>query len=134
MIKIQKEDFNSEYEINKIRFKYSHIGSVSRFIGYVRNTNNNKKVKSIKLEVYEKMAIKSLKKISDDAKKKWELIDTLIIHRYGDLEIKDKIVIVATFSIHRKDSMEACEYIMNYLKKDAPFWKKEFYDGSSDWL
>tara|TARA_B110000438_G_scaffold250378_1_gene254208 strand:- start:494 stop:898 length:405 start_codon:yes stop_codon:yes gene_type:complete len=134
MIKIQKENFNLENEINFIKSKYSHIGAISTFIGYVRDTNKNKKVKSISLEVYEEMAIKSLSDICQTAKKKWDLIDTLVIHRYGNLIINDKIVLVATFAMHRKNSMESCNYIMEYLKKEAPFWKKEFYEKSSTWI
>tara|TARA_B110000003_G_C16233658_1_gene372249 strand:+ start:33 stop:437 length:405 start_codon:yes stop_codon:yes gene_type:complete len=134
MIKIQKEDFNLEDEINLVKSRYSYIGAVSTFIGYVRDTNNNKRVKSISLEVYEEMAIKSLSSISRSAQEKWKLIDSLIIHRYGNLLVQDKIVLVATFSMHRKDSIEACNYIMDYLKKDAPFWKKEFYQKDFAWL
>ena len=134
MIKIQKEDFNLEKEIEIIKLQNENIGAVTTFVGYVRDINNNKKVLSIDLEVYEEMAIKSLEKISKDAKKKWEIIDTLIIHRFGKLKTNEKIVLVATFSIHRKDSFEACNYIMNYLKKDAPFWKKEFYKEGYSWL
>ena len=62
------------------------------------------------------------------------MIDSLVIHRYGNLLINDKIVLVATFAIHRKDGMESCTYIMDYLKKEAPFWKKEFYEKSFAWL
>ena len=80
------------------------------------------------------MAIKELKKISNTAIKKWNLVDTLIIHRYGKLKINEKIVLVACFAKHRKESLESCGYIMDYLKKDAPFWKKEFYKEGSSWL
>ena len=134
MIKIQKEDFNLENEINFIKSKYSYIGAVSTFIGYVREINENKKVSSIKLEVYEEMAFKSLSTICNTAKKKWNLIDSLIIHRYGKLLTNDKIVLVATFAMRRKNSIDACTYIMDYLKKNAPFWKKEFYEKDSAWL
>ena len=134
MIKIQKEDFNLENEIDFIKSKYSRIGAVSTFIGYVREMNENKKVSSIKLEVYEEMAIKSLSTICETSQNKWNLIDSLIIHRYGNLNINEKIVLVATFSMHRKNSIEACNYIMNFLKKDAPFWKKEFYEKDATWL
>jgi molybdopterin synthase catalytic subunit len=134
MIKIQKEDFNLENEINFIKSKYSNIGAVSTFIGYVRDINKNKKVQSVDLEVYEEMAHKSLLAICNKAQKKWKLIDTLIIHRYGNLQINDKIVLVGTFAIHRKNSMEACSFIMDHLKKDAPFWKKEFYEKDFSWL
>ena len=134
MIKIQKKNFNLEKEIDLIKSKHNNIGAVSSFVGYVRNFNNNKKVTSINLEVYEEMAYKTLDLICVNAKKKWGLIDTLVIHRYGKLKLNQKIVLVATFSKHRIESMESCNFIMNYLKKDAPFWKKEYYKKNSLWL
>ena len=134
MIKIQKDDFNLENEVSAIKSKYSNIGAISTFVGYVRDTNYNKEVNSINIEVYEEMAFKYLLSICQTAKKKWSLIDTLIIHRYGKLMTNEKIVLVSTFSMHRKNSMEACTFIMDYLKKDAPFWKKEFYKKDSSWL
>ena len=111
MIKITKKNFKIDKEIDFVRSKHSNIGAVSTFIGYVRNLNNKKKVKSIELEVYEKMAIKTLDKICSKAKNKWKLIDTLIIHRYGKIYVDEKIVLVATFSKHRKDSFQACKFI-----------------------
>ena len=80
------------------------------------------------------MALKYLNKIENKAIKKWDLIDVLIIHRFGELKVNEKIVLVATFSKHRKQSFDSCNYIMEYLKKDAPFWKKEFYKDKSEWL
>ena len=134
MIKIQKEDFNSEEEINNIKKFHSNVGAVTSFIGYVRSHNNNNDVKSINLEVYIDMANKQFKKIISEASSKWSLIDCLIIHRYGNLNVNSKIVLVSCFSEHRKDSFESCNYIMDYLKKDAPFWKNEFYKNKSEWL
>ena len=134
MIKIQKEDFNVEEEINIIKKRHSNVGAVTSFIGYVRDNNNNEVVESINLEVYKKMAHKQFEKIIEEASVKWSLIDTLIIHRYGKLQVSDKIVLVASFSSHRKDSFESCNFIMDYLKKDAPFWKNEFYDKKNEWL
>jgi len=134
MIKIQKENFIVDIEIEKIKSLHSNIGAVSTFIGYVKSINESKAVRSIHIEVYKKMALKKLEKICLDAIKKWSLIDYLIIHRYGQLVINEKIVLVATFSKHRKNSFDSCYYIMNYLKKEAPFWKKEFYNDSSKWL
>tara|TARA_B100001093_G_C26017454_1_gene672412 strand:- start:72 stop:488 length:417 start_codon:yes stop_codon:yes gene_type:complete len=134
MIKIQKIDFNVEEEINIIKKIHSNVGAVTSFVGYVREHNNDTKVESIYLEVYQKMAFKQFKKIIEEANIKWSLIDTLIIHRYGNLQVNDKIVLVASFSSHRKDSFEACNFIMNYLKKDAPFWKNEFYNNKNEWL
>ena len=134
MIKIQKKDFNLEKEIKNIKDNLSNVGAVSSFIGYVRDLNNNKDVKSIDLEVYNEMAIKELSKIKNFAIEKWNLTDCLIVHRYGKLGVGEKIVLVACFSEHRKNGMEACIHIMDYLKKDAPFWKKEFYFEGSSWL
>ena len=134
MIKIQKKNFNLEEEIEKIKNKHSDIGAQTSFVGYVRDLNNNKDVKYLNLEVYEEMAFKELSKIENNALKKWNLIDTLIIHRYGKLNVNEKIVLVSCFSQHRKDSFDACEFIMDYLKKDAPFWKNEFYYKDDEWL
>jgi len=134
MVKIQKENFNVELEIQNIKEHLHDAGAVSIFIGYVRNTNNDKKVSSIDLEVYKSMAQKNLEDIVDNANKKWNLLDVLVIHRYGKLSIGEKIVLVATFSKHKHDSIQACECIIDYLKKDAPFWKKEYYDDGYSWL
>ena len=134
MIKIQKKDFNIEEEIKYIKENYSSVGAVNTFTGYVRDLNNNKDVNYIDLEVYKEMAIKELSKIKDQAVKEWGLIDCLIIHRYGKLFVNDKIVLVVCFSEHRNNSFEACKFIMDYLKKDAPFWKKEFYKEGASWL
>ena len=134
MIKIQKENFNVEEEINSIKKIHSNVGAVTSFLGYVRDNNNNTDVESMNLEVYEKMAYRQFKKIIEEANVKWSLIDALIIHRYGKLQVTDKIVLVASFSSHRKDSFESCNFIMDYLKKDAPFWKNEFYDKKNEWL
>ena len=134
MIKIQKEDFNSENEINRIKDLHSNVGAITSFTGYVRDHNNKKKVTSINLEVYEKMAFKQFEKIIKETKLRWKLVDCLIIHRYGQLAVNSKIVLVACFSEHRKDSFNSCDFIMDYLKKDAPFWKNEFYYKDDEWL
>ena len=134
MIKIQKKDFYIDDEIKSLINKSSNVGAVNSFIGYVRDFNNKKDVKYIDLEVYEDMAMKELLKIANKALKKFNLINYLIIHRYGRLYVSDKIVLVVCLSEHRNNSFEASKYIMDYLKKDAPFWKKEFYNEGSEWL
>tara|TARA_B100001059_G_scaffold219162_1_gene240000 strand:+ start:2597 stop:3013 length:417 start_codon:yes stop_codon:yes gene_type:complete len=134
MIKIQKEDFNSDKEIHNIKKLHSNVGAVISFTGYVRDNNNNQNVQSINLEVYKEMAYTQLNKIISEANSKWKLIDCLIIHRYGNLNVNSKIVLVTCFSEHRKDSFNSCNYIMDHLKKDAPFWKNEFYKNKSEWL
>ena len=118
MIKIQKKNFDIEKEIALIKSKYKEVGAVSIFIGYVRNINNKKKVKYIDLEVYEDMAYKNLNNICDKAKKKFKINETLVIHRYGRRNINQKIVLVATFSMNRKNSYESCKYIMDYFIKN----------------
>ena len=134
MIKIQKEDFNPEEEINKIKKLHTNVGAITSFTGYVRDKNNERKVDSINLEVYEKMAYKQFEKIIFKANLRWKLVDCLIIHRYGKLNVNNIIVLVSCFSEHRKDSFESCNFIMDYLKKDAPFWKNEFYNTKNEWL
>ncbi len=134
MIKIQKKDFSVDNEIKILKDNYSNVGAVSSFIGYVRDLNNSKDVKYLELEVYKEMAIKELSNLREKGMQKWDLSDCLIIHRYGKLYVNEKIVLVCCFSEHRKNSFEACKFIMDFLKKDAPFWKKEFYTEGSDWL
>ena len=134
MIKIQKKDFSLDQEIKILKDRYSNVGAAISFIGFVRDMNNKKDVKYIELEVYEKMAIKELSKIRDNAVKKFDLVDCLIVHRFGRLFVNDRIVLVVCFSEHRNNSFEACKFIMDYLKRDVPFWKKEIYFKGSDWL
>ena len=134
MIKIQKKDFSVDNEIKILKDNYSNVGAVNSFIGYVRDLNNSKDVKYLELEVYKEMAIKELSNLRENGMQKWDLSDCLIIHRYGKLYVNEKIVLVCCFSEHRKNSFEACKFIMDFLKKDAPFWKKEFYTEGSDWL
>ncbi len=134
MIKIQKKDFSVDNEIKILKDSYSNVGAVNSFIGYVRDLNNSKDVKYLELEVYKEMAIKELSNLREKGMQKWDLSDCLIIHRYGKLYVNEKIVLVCCFSEHRKNSFEACKFIMDFLKKDAPFWKKEFYTEGSDWL
>ena len=134
MIKIQKKDFSVEEEIQLIKEKHSDVGAVNTFIGYVKDYNNKKDVKFLELEVYETMAKRELSKILNRAIKDWDLIDCLIIHRYGKLYVNEKIVLVACFSQHRDDSYNACKNIMDFLKKNAPIWKKEIYSKGSAWL
>ena len=134
MIKIQINNFDIELEIQNIKKNLENVGAVSTFIGFVKNTNNNKSVNSIELDVYKKMAEKYLSDIIIKAKSMWNINEALIIHRYGKLNVGEKIVLVATFSSSRDDAAHACEFIMDYLKKAAPFWKKENYNNESTWL
>ena len=133
MIKVQKSDFDVSLEIKKITMNNKNIGGVGSFIGIVRD-NNDKNLKSMTLEHYPIMTEKMLEKINSEAKTRWKLIDSIIIHRYGKLYPGDQIVLVATFSQHRKDALEACEFLIDWLKTKAPFWKLESTNNGDDWV
>ena len=133
MIKVQKSDFDVSLEIKKITMNNKNIGGVGSFIGIVRD-NNDKKLQSMTLEHYPIMTEKMLEKINSEAKTRWKLIDSIIIHRYGKLYPGDQIVLVATFSQHRKDALEACEFLIDWLKTKAPFWKLESTNNGDNWV
>ncbi len=105
-----------------------------RFIGVVRDLNEGAAVGSITLEHYPGMTEKSLETIAEQAKTRWKLFDILIIHRVGTLAPTDQIVLVVTTSSHRGDAFAACQFVMDYLKTDAPFWKKETTDAGMRWV
>jgi len=133
MIKVQEEDFDVNLEIKKITSHNKNIGGVGSFIGIVRG-NDDENLKSMTLEHYPIMTEKMLEKINSKAKNRWKLIDSLIIHRYGKLYPGDQIVLVATFSQHRKDALESCEFLIDWLKTKAPFWKLEETSIGKNWV
>ena len=133
MIKVQENDFDINLEIKKITSHNKNIGGVGSFIGIVRG-NDDENLKSMTLEHYPIMTEKMLEKINSKAKNRWKLIDSLIIHRYGKLYPGDQIVLVATFSQHRKDALEACEFLIDWLKTKAPFWKLEETSIGKNWV
>ena len=133
MIKVQKSDFDINLEIKKITANNKNIGGVGSFIGIVRD-NDEKKLKSMTLEHYPIMTENMLEKINLEAKARWKLIDSIIIHRYGKLYPGDQIVLVATFSQHRKDALEACQFLIDWLKTKAPFWKLESTNNGDNWV
>jgi len=133
MIRVQEDDFDLNLEIKNITSHNKNIGGVASFIGIVRD-NDNEKLKSMTLEHYPIMTEKMLEKINSEAKTRWKLIDSVIIHRYGKLYPGDQIVLVATFSQHRKDALEACEFLIDWLKTKAPFWKLESTNNGDEWV
>ena len=133
MIKVQENDFDVNLEIKKITSQNKNIGGVGLFIGIVRD-DYDKKLKSMTLEHYPIMTEKMLEKINLEAKNRWKLIDSIIIHRYGQLYPGDQIVLVAAFSQHRKDALEACEFLIDWLKTKAPFWKLEATNTGNKWV
>ena len=134
---IQKDLFDIEKIISNLRKNKPTIGAVVSFIGYVRDYNkdiNTNKLKQMELEHYPGMTEKALVEIELNAKTRWILEDIFIIHRIGTLLPGDPIVAVVVASQHRKNAFEACEFIIDFLKTDAPFWKKEISDQDELWV
>ena len=134
MIKVQSDEFSLEKETKKILNKNSNIGALSSFIGIVRNKAKEKDLISMTLDHYPGMTEKMLKKIEDEALLRWDLLDTLIIHRYGELYPGNNIVLVITVSKHRKDAIDSCHFLIDWLKTKGPFWKFEKTKNSGHWV
>ena len=130
---VQTEDFDLASEVELIKSTNSCIGAVVSFIGTVRDLTSESLV-SLTLEHYPGMTEKSLRSIVEKARKKWEIESVTIIHRVGTLGIGDQIVLVITSSKHRQAAFDSCNYIMDFLKTDAPFWKKEVSDKEEKWV
>ena len=132
-IVVQTEDFDLTSEVELIKSTNSSIGAVVSFIGTVRDLTGESLV-SLSLEHYPGMTEKSLSSIADKARNKWEIDSITIIHRVGSLGIGDQIVLVITSSKHRQAAFDSCNFIMDFLKTDAPFWKKEVSDKEEKWV
>tara|TARA_B100000900_G_C20178880_1_gene553052 strand:- start:127 stop:582 length:456 start_codon:yes stop_codon:yes gene_type:complete len=117
-----------------LRSSCSSIGACANFIGNMRDVNDSKRVKSMLLEHYPGMTEKELKRVANDACKKWDLVDVLLLHRVGRVYPNDAIVVIGTWSIHRADAFESCRYIMEILKSDVPIWKKEQRIDGEYWI
>jgi len=134
MIIVQKNDFSLTDEIALIRKRSENIGAISTFIGIVRDKRENQDLISMTLEHYPGMTEKMLNKINNEANNRWDLIDTTIIHRFGELLPGDQIVLVITASKHRKEAIESCHFIIDWLKTKGPFWKYEKTKDKGFWV
>lgn len=132
-IVIQTKDFDLTTEVELIKSAHPSTGAVVSFIGTVRDLASESLI-SLKIEHYPGMTEKSLTSIAQTAREKWALESITIIHRVGTLSIGDQIVLVITSSKHRQEAFDSCNYIMDYLKTDAPFWKKEASDKEEKWV
>ena len=133
-VRVQTEDFDAGWEINQLRKARKDIGAVVSFIGLVRDINEGDAVSQLTLEHYPGMTEKSLQAIVTQAKARWNIIDVLIIHRVGTLQPCDQIVLVAVSGGHRAEAFSACEFVMDFLKTEAPFWKKEVTPQGEHWV
>ncbi len=133
-VSIQQEDFDIAAELDALRKASGQAGALVSFTGLVRDFSEAGKVDNIFLEHYPGMSEKALHNIIGEAESRWRLLGVRIIHRVGELRPNEQIVLVATASAHRADAFAACEFIMDYLKTTAPFWKREQSAGKAEWL
>ena len=133
-IRVQEADFDVGAELAALRAGDTRIGALASFIGLVRDVSHGTGVSEMTLEHYPGMTENALAAIVDEAKSRWDLYGALVIHRVGRLQPCDQIVLVAVTSAHRGDAFAACEFIMDYLKTRAPFWKREATAGGAHWV
>jgi len=133
-VRIQTEDFDLGRELERMRAGNAKIGAVASFVGLVRDVNEATEVRTMTLEHYPGMTEKALAQIIDEARARWDIYDALIIHRVGELKPGDQIVLAAVAGAHRGEAFAACEFIMDYLKTRAPFWKKEQTPAGERWV
>ena len=133
-VRVQAEDFDISKEIALLRKDNPGIGAIASFIGVVRDLNEGDRVTGMTLEHYPGMTEKSVEDIITQARARWQVMDALVIHRIGALKPLDQIVLVVVSSAHRGDAFAACEFIMDFLKTRAPFWKKEQTGSGARWV
>ena len=133
-ISIQEADFDLAAELDALRRQNAETGALVSFTGLVRDFSDGEEIESIFLEHYPGMCEKALGKIVAEAKQRWQLLGVRVIHRIGELGPAEQIVLVATASPHRADAFAACEFIIDYLKTAAPFWKRERTAHGTHWL
>ncbi len=133
-VRVQEEDFDIAREAATLRAGDARVGAVAIFVGTVREHNEACSVSTMTLEHYPGMTEKALQAIVDEAKQRWDIIEALVIHRVGVLRPMDQIVLVAVTGAHRGEAFAACEFIMDYLKTRAPFWKKEATSEGERWV
>ncbi len=133
-VRVQQADFDVGRELEALTRGRKDVGAVASFVGLVREENDGHPIGAMTLEHYPGMTEKALEGICEEAHSRWRLFDVLVVHRVGRLEPGDRIVLVGVASAHRGDAFAACEFIMDYLKTRAPFWKREDTPAGSRWV
>ncbi|MGH8681643.1 MAG: molybdopterin synthase catalytic subunit MoaE [Burkholderiales bacterium] len=133
-VRIQTEDFDAGAEIAALRAGNPAVGAVASFVGVVRDRNDGDAVAALTLEHYPGMTEKAIEAIVEEARSRWAIIDVTVVHRVGALGPLDQIVLVVVAGAHRGEAFAACEFIMDYLKTRAPFWKKEQTPEGARWV
>ncbi len=134
MIRVQREDFDVGAELARLGEGNLGIGGICSFVGLVRDMAGEDRITAMTLEHYPGMTEGQLARVEAEARERWPLEDTLIIHRFGRLEPGDRIVLVAAASAHRRAAFQSCEFLIDWLKTKAPFWKREETVGGSRWV
>jgi molybdopterin synthase catalytic subunit len=134
MIRVQAQPFDVGHEISALKRGKTRIGATAVFVGSVRDVNKGAEVSAMTLEHYPGMTEKALADIEMEARDRWTLDEVLIVHRYGRMEPGEDIVLVICCSSHREDAFSACQFLMDWLKTKAPFWKLEEGDGAAKWV
>lgn len=134
LVRVQEADFDTGGELERLTAGRTDVGAVASFTGLVRASNDGAAVSAMTLEHYPGMTERALEDICREAHARWDLIDTLVIHRVGALEPGARIVLVGVSSAHRGEAFAACEFIMDYLKTRAPFWKREETPQGARWV
>ena len=133
-VRVQEADFDCGLEIAQLRKGNPKIGAIASFIGVVRDINEGDEIGTLTLEHYPGMTEKALEDIVNQARGRWDIYDALIVHRVGKMLPLDQIVLVVVTSAHRGEAFAACEFLMDYLKTQAPFWKKEETATGARWV
>jgi molybdopterin synthase catalytic subunit len=133
-VRVQTEDFDVGAEIAQLRAGNPAIGAIASFIGLVRDVNEGDRVSEMTLEHYPGMTEHALEDIVQQARDRWNVFDVLVVHRVGRLRPLDQIVLVVVSGAHRGEAFDACEFVMDYLKTRAPFWKKEQTPQGGRWV
>jgi molybdopterin synthase catalytic subunit len=133
-VSIQTEDFDLSAEVNQLRASDKGVGAVCSFIGTVRDRNDGQNIQTMELEHYPGMTEKAIEAMIDEAQRRFDIMGVRVIHRVGLLQPLDQIVLVVVSSAHRGQSFQACEFLMDYLKTQAPFWKKEQTPEGARWV
>ncbi len=133
-VSIQTDDFDLSTEVARLRAQDKGVGAVCSFIGTVRDRNDGQSVSAMELEHYPGMTEKAIEAMIDEAFRRFQILGARVIHRVGPLQPLDQIVLVVVSSAHRGQSFQACEFLMDYLKTQAPFWKKEETPAGARWV
>jgi molybdopterin synthase catalytic subunit len=133
-VRIQTQDFDAGAEIAALRRNRPEVGAIASFIGVCRDANDGTAVTKMTLEHYPGMTERALENIVAEVKSRWNVMDVLVIHRVGELKPTDQIVLVVVTGAHRGEAFSGCEFIMDYLKTRAPFWKKEETPQGARWV